>query len=139
MWTSVVISGKPTLHQSEKPFRLAGLFCTNPTTKKIIQLCMSFTEKIVVGKISFKVMHSFKLMACKDGGPSLKKLYQDFGFVTSARGKSFSVFPTSVVRRVRENNSVLAPSSGYYKTSFSIEYAPQWEERRRKAAMPSSW
>ena len=76
---------------------------------------------------------------CKDGGPSLKKLYQDFGFVTSARGKSFSVFPTSVVRRVRENNSVLAPSSGYYKTSFSIEYAPQWEERRRKAAMPSSW
>ena len=27
-----------------------------------IQSCMSFTEKIVVGKISFKVMHSFKVI-----------------------------------------------------------------------------
>ena len=30
------------------------------------------------------------------------------------------VFPTKDVRRVRKNNSVLAPSSGYYKRSYCI-------------------
>ena len=29
----LLYQGKPTLHQSEKPFRLAGIFCTKPTTE----------------------------------------------------------------------------------------------------------
>ena len=39
---------------------------------------------------------------------------------TSARGKTLGVFPTKCVRRMRKNNSVLAPSSGHYKSSYCI-------------------
>ena len=35
-------------------------------TKHLVQSCMSFTEKIVVAKISAKVMHSIKVMQSKD-------------------------------------------------------------------------
>ena len=52
----------PWLEPFPPPLPVTKSLTETETKRKTIQRCMSFTEKIVVGKFSGKVMHSGKVM-----------------------------------------------------------------------------